>query len=77
MVKKRIAELTPAEVYGLLDMLQFRYIATDGLYVRDELEFILLVKEAVDDIEDISMLSNLMKQEYLKSDITKILAYNK
>ena len=77
MVKKRISELTPAEVYGLHDMLQFRYIATDGLYVRDELEFILLVKEAVDDIEDISMLSNLMKQEYLKSDITKILAYNK
>ncbi|ROT01830.1 hypothetical protein ED388_14360 [Muribaculaceae bacterium Isolate-007 (NCI)] len=77
LVRKRIAELTPAEVYGLHDMLQFRYIATEGLYVRDELEFISLVKEVVDATEDESMLSNLMKQKYLKSDITKILAYNK
>lgn len=77
MVRKRIAELTPAEVYGLHDMLQFRYIATEGLYVRDELEFIFLVKEAVDAAEDESMLSNLMKLKYLKSDITKILAYTK
>lgn len=76
MVKKRIAELTPSEVYELHDMLHFRYIATNGLYVQDEMGFILLMKEVVDTIEDMSLLSNLMKLKYLKSDITKILSYN-
>ena len=76
MVKKRIAELPPSEVYELHDMLHFRYIATKGLYVQDEMGFILLVKEVVDTIEDMSLLSNLMKLKYLKSDIAKILSNN-
>ncbi len=77
MVKNRIANLTPSEVYNLHDMLNFRYIATDGLYVADEISFIMLLKDDIDIIEDLTLLSNLMKHKYLKSDITKILEYNK
>ena len=77
MVKERIANLTAPEIFELHDMLNYRYIATKGLYVTDEMEFILLIKKDIDAIEDMTLFSNLMKLKYLKPDITKIMEYNK